>query len=927
MTPAGPESPLATLARLLAIVVLGLFLLAPAAATPRGGLNDADWRAIRAQRPPSTKGTTGDTVPLAQNAYLKANDAEPSAFSGEAVAISGDTVVVGAVYEDISNGSAGTDAGAAYVFVRNGTGWTQQARLTAHNAEVDDRFGGAVAISGDTIVVAAERESGSAGGDGSGNGATWSGAAYVFVRSGTSWTQQAYLKAHNAEPLDRFGTDIAISGETIVVGASGEDGPRGGDGSMNGNDSSGAAYVFVRSGTQWSQQAYLKSHNSEMIEFFGQSVAVSGDTIVVGAIFEAGPAGGDGSTNGNGGSGAAYVFVRGGNAWSQQAYLKAHNAGRNDIFGSAVAVSDDTIVVGASQEGDEGSSVNPELSGAAYVFVRGGGNWSQQAHLKAHNAGPADDFGGTVAISGDTLVIGARNEDDAAASVGGNNNAPSAGAAYVFSRSGTSWSQTSYLKAHNAEANDRFGSAVAMSGTTIVAGAIGDDDPAGSAGHANSAPDAGAAYVFAPSHAVQVSVSGLAGSALVLENNGGDPLPIASNGVHVFSTRLFADAAYAVTIASMPEGETCVVGGGDNGDGSGTMGHADVTLDVACSAITYAVDVDVLPGGTGAVVDENAVGFEAVPHGTILHLLATPAPGWQLAGAANAAPVLDCGNGAIGLTGDGDGRFATPPITAACALDVFFANQPPSFIAGNDPAVLVGSGEHTVEHWAGSIRSGTDTTPLDDSQQLAFELTRVGGNDVLLAPPTIDADGNLAFVPGNVAGNAVYSVVLRDDAGTDHGGSDASPPHILVIAVTEEGVDLSIAVTPDAMTLYPRDVTGFLLTLHNAGPFDAMDAVADWQPGPELVDVAWTCDATPSTACTVSGNGAIADGIDLPANTSLVYHVTARLADDIAANAFDTTATVTPAASQTDPDPSDDSVTWTIRIDGVFRDGMEPPMP
>jgi hypothetical protein len=465
--------------------------------------------------------------PIAQQAYLKASNTGGSDYFGLSVAVSGDTVVVGAGAEDSaatgvngnqSDNSAG-GSGAAYVFVRSGTTWSQQAYLKASNTGAGDFFGGSVAVSGDTIVVGAYVEASAAigvNGNQSDNSAGASGAAYVFVRSGTTWSQQAYLKASNTEAYDNFGSRVAVSGDTVVVGAQQEASAATG---VNGNQSdnsasgSGAAYVFVRNGTTWSQQAYLKASNTEAYDNFGSSVAVSGDTIVVGAEFEASAAtgvNGNQSDNSASGSGAAYVFVRSGTTWSQQAYLKASNTGAYDTFGYSVAISGDTVVVGAGNEDSAATGVNGNQSdnsagdsGAAYVFVRSGTTWSQQAYLKASNTGANDYFGYSAAVSGDTVVVGAQQEGSATTGVNGNqsdNSASNSGAAYVFVRSGATWSQQAYLKASNTGANDSFGVSVAVSGDTVVAGARFEDSNAtGVSGNQsdNSASNSGAAYIFA----------------------------------------------------------------------------------------------------------------------------------------------------------------------------------------------------------------------------------------------------------------------------------------------------------------------------------------------------------------------------------------------------------------------------------------------
>jgi hypothetical protein len=459
-----------------------------------------------------------------QQAYLKASNTGVEDLLGLSAAVSGSTVVVGAYSEDSSatgvNGgqsdNTAADSGAAYVFVRSGGVWSQQAYLKASNTGASDEFGRAVAISGNTIVIGAHFEDSNANiidGDGTNNSAGNSGAAYVFVRSGTTWSQQAYLKAANNGANDRFGYSVAVSGDTVVVGAYLEDSNSTG---VNGADNnlaadSGAAYIFTRSGGIWNQQAYLKASNTDPADNFGFSVAVSGDTVVVGAIEE------DSNTTGINGdqadnslftAGAAYVFGRSGTVWSQQAYLKASNTDGGDGLGRSVAVSGDTIVVGASGEDSNSTGVNGDEtdnsagnSGAAYVFIRSGGTWSQQAYLKASNTGADDRFGNSVSVSGDKLVVGAHFEDSNTTGINGdgtNNSAVSSGAAFVFTRSGSNWSQQAYLKASNTDANDLFGFSVAISGDTVIVGSPYED---GSTTGVNGADndltgDSGAVYLF-----------------------------------------------------------------------------------------------------------------------------------------------------------------------------------------------------------------------------------------------------------------------------------------------------------------------------------------------------------------------------------------------------------------------------------------------
>ena len=350
--------------------------------------------------------------PLIQQAKLTASDGVADDYFGWSVAVGGDTAVIGAIHQ------AGY-RGAAYVFVRSGVAWSQQAKLTASDGVVDDLFGWSVAVSGDTAVIGARGKASSRG------------AAYVFVRSGATWSQQATLTASDGVANDVFGWSVALSGDTVVIGA------------RDKASSQGAAYVFVRGAGAWTEQAKLTASDGATNDYFGGSVAVSGDTAAIGASGK------------EGARGAAYVFTRNGVAWSQQAKLTASDSAANDYFGKSVALSGDTAVIGAEGEGDWEEA----FQGAAYVFVRGGVAWSQQAKLTASDRAQFDRFGGSVALSGDTAVIGAPGK------------ASSRGAAYAFVRSGAAWSQHATLTASDGADSDRFGESVAVSGDTAVIGA------------------------------------------------------------------------------------------------------------------------------------------------------------------------------------------------------------------------------------------------------------------------------------------------------------------------------------------------------------------------------------------------------------------------------------------------------------------------
>jgi FG-GAP repeat/Divergent InlB B-repeat domain len=487
------------------------------------GLSASDWSSIRSAY--SSGHTAKAAGVTSQQAYVKASNTGLDDNFGTSVAVSGDTVVVGAPYEDSSTtgvnsvpNEAASNSGAAYVFVRSSGVWSQQAYLKASNTGVDDRFGLSVAISGDTIIVGASNEASNAvgiNGNQADNSADGSGAAYVFTRSGVTWSQQAYLKASTPGEYDQFGISVAVTGDTVVVGANAEDSSTTGVNSVANEaaSNSGAAYVFVRSSGNWSQQGYLKASNTESGDFFGYSVAISGETIVVAAYLEDGNAvgvNGNQTSNGAAESGAAYIFVRSTGNWSQQAYLKASNTESSDSFGYSVAISGETIVVGAVREDSVAAGINGNQadnsatqSGAAYVFVRSGGTWSQQAYLKASNTELGDFFGYSVAISGETIVVGANQEASNAVGVNGNqadNGATQSGAAYAFVRSSGAWSQQAYLKASNTGAGDIFGISVAVSSGTVISGAYQEDSITTGINSVpndtGTADNSGAAYIF-----------------------------------------------------------------------------------------------------------------------------------------------------------------------------------------------------------------------------------------------------------------------------------------------------------------------------------------------------------------------------------------------------------------------------------------------
>ncbi len=454
---------------------------------------------------------------------LEASNAGANDQFGISVSMSGDgnTLAIGANYEDSTatgvngaqddNNSTAAGAvnssatGAVYVFSRIGGAWSQQAYVKASNTGTEDEFGYSVSLSedGNTLAVGARFEDGSSTGV---NGpqidstaTSGSGAVYVFSRTNGVWSQQAYIKASNTGGADRFGTSVSLSanGNTLAVGAWGEDSSSTGVNGTQFNDVSdtGAVYLFRSSSSAWAQQAYIKASNAGSDARFGESVSLSadGNTLAVGASYE------DGSSTGVNGaqnstassnSGAVYVFRFSSSTWAQQAYVKASNTGAGDQFGDSVDLSDDgnTLAVAAIRESGSSTGVNgadndaASTAGATYVFRfdTTSSTWSQQAYIKALNSGGGDQFGWGISLNGDgnTLAVGAFLEDGSATGVGGedNNGTSNAGATYVFEFANGAWAQQAYIKATTSSVNAYFGNSVSLSsnGNSLAVGAAGE---------------------------------------------------------------------------------------------------------------------------------------------------------------------------------------------------------------------------------------------------------------------------------------------------------------------------------------------------------------------------------------------------------------------------------------------------------------------
>jgi uncharacterized protein (TIGR03437 family) len=436
----------------------------------------------------------------AQQQKLSADKHAAGAYFGAAVALDGDTLLAGAPHDTVDGKLA---QGAAYVFTRSGAVWTQRSRLTAALGQAQDRFGNAVALSGETLAVgAAAAANGTNANQGAAyvfkfNGAAWaqqarliaadgkagdtfghqvalsgdtlvvnslgSAKAYVFARSGATWTQQTRLLNSSGKSSDGFGGSLALSGDTVLVGAERSDAAV---------TNQGAVQVFVLRDNRHAEQQKLFANDGAAWDSFGNAVTLSGDTLAIGALSDDSP--------GKAEHGSVYVFVRNSAAqpaWTFQQKLIANDGAANDYFGYAVALDGDTLAVGAYRH-DNGAQTD---QGAVYVFTRNGARWAFQQKLTGNDSTAGDNFGGALALRGDMLVVGARNYDNGTGSP--------QGAAYVFRRSGTNWLPSQKLTAFDAQRYDGFGEAVAFGDDTLAVGA-----PYGDSG-TNS--NQGAVYVFA----------------------------------------------------------------------------------------------------------------------------------------------------------------------------------------------------------------------------------------------------------------------------------------------------------------------------------------------------------------------------------------------------------------------------------------------
>ena len=386
-----------------------------------------------------------------QQQKLTAEIPENYASFGSSVALNGNTALVGSFLDDTTCSGTDINCGAAYVYTRSADTWSLQQKLAVDDSSYNDQFGTSVALDGDTALVSAVND------DASCNGTNINcGAGYIFIRSSNTWAVQQKLVADDPEANSYFGWSTALSDNTILIGALWN------DSTCSGTDiNCGAAYVFSRSGNLWTQQQKLHASAPGNGDEFGRSIALDGDTALIGSGKD------DTSCSGNGiNCGAAFIYTYSRDSWFTQQKITAENVVNTNNFGIAVALDGDTALIGADK--DNGTCNGTDVScGAVYVFIKSANDWSLQQKIAAKYPEQGSYFGTSVALDGNTALIGASDED---ASCNGTD--IKCGAVYVFTRYGTSWVQQQKIIAEYPNAYDIFGASIALDGNTALIGCL-----------------------------------------------------------------------------------------------------------------------------------------------------------------------------------------------------------------------------------------------------------------------------------------------------------------------------------------------------------------------------------------------------------------------------------------------------------------------
>jgi hypothetical protein len=369
---------------------------------------------------------------------LLASDGDDGDYFGISVYLDGEYAIIGAPYDDTN----GEDAGAAYIYMRDGSSWVEIEKLLASDGASGDEFGVAVCIDGDYAVVGAIEDD---------DNGPESGSAYFFKRDGSAWNEQDKVTAPDGYNGDHFGNAVSLNGDYALIGAQWKD---------DAGSNSGAVYVFQRDGSDWNYQEKLTAADAAQDDNFGISVSLDGEYALIGSFWD-----NDDGVH----SGSAYVFKRDGSIWSQQDKITASNAAEGDHFGRSVSLDGEYALIGAPDDHDD--------YGYAYIFERDGSNWNQVDYFTASDIEDGDAFGNAVSLDGTTALIGSYGADELEDS----------GSAYIFSYDGAAWTEVTKIDASDEDYYDHYGGSVCLDGEYALIGAREDDD---------IGDDSGSAYVF-----------------------------------------------------------------------------------------------------------------------------------------------------------------------------------------------------------------------------------------------------------------------------------------------------------------------------------------------------------------------------------------------------------------------------------------------
>lgn len=796
---------------------------------------------------------------------------------GYAVAIDGNTAVVGAFERDGAN----PDVGAAYVYLRTGNTWAIQAQLTTPTTVETASFGRSVAISGDTIAVGAPFDD---------HVQANSGAVYVFTRSGTVWTQRAKLGAASSSG-DRFGHSVALEGTTLAIGAPTDE--------TTAIANAGALHVFTGSGATWTQQGTaLAASDAQESDLLGSSIALSGDTLVAGAE------GVDTVTETNVDSGAAYVFTRSAGVWTQRTRLRAAAPGENNLFGRSVVIDGGTLIVG-----EPGRLSN---TGAAHVFVGSGATWTLQQFLTPSDAEPGDVFGHALALRSDLALVGAYLGE-------GTSGSSDVGTVYVWRRNGSAWTQNDKFVASDASIGDRFGFGLALTPGAALVGAPND-----AVTTTSTFTEAGSAYVFhlgTPTTTIQIL----------------NPVPATFGGTLGLSAQV--SGGTPTGNVEFRNGITVLASVALNGSGV-------AATTITPNAGSYSVSAFYLGDGTHLPSNSSATAFTVAKATTSLALGSNNSPSTYGQNVTFTANVTTTAPGASPVTGNVEFRdngvlLTTVPLTsgsAAFTTNALLHNTgtahpiTANFVANtNYDASSGGTINHVVNKATPTLSLVSNPNPSLFGQSVTMTATLSGG----LAPTgTVTFFDGITLLGSNpvMAGSASRSTsalalgahnLQATYAGDDnHESVNTAAPTVHNVLPS---ADVSVTKTNGTTFVQSGQDTTYTIFVNNpAGGTDTDGLLVNDTLNPAQFDVPnadWSC--APAGICTPeSGTGNIANlPLDLPAGSSVTITVTVPVLPE-AESGVSNTVSLTLPNGVGDPNLSNNTATDSDGS-GLFGDGFE----